>query len=234
MRTPPTSAVRGPGRSSTRTSSPRSSSARARCEPTKPWPPVTSARLTRSPPSRAQVRPRRLARGPEVVEDDRVLVGVHAVPEALVPVGVQLAVGGEPLAAARARARCPRRGRRAPPGSKQRKPPLIQCSLRGFSTNPSTRPSSSSSATPHCRCGRTTVTVARPPWPRWKPSSGVEVDVGDAVGVGERRSVPRRAARRAARPAPRSACRRRCRRTRPRRPVGQSCAATNSSIASPR
>ena len=48
-------------------------------------------------------------------------------------------------------------------GSKQKKPPLIQCSLRGFSAKPSTRPPSPNSATPHCRCGRTTVIVARSP-----------------------------------------------------------------------
>ena len=41
--------------------------------------------------------PGRLAAGPEVVQRHRVLVGVHAVPEALVAEGVQLAVGGEAL-----------------------------------------------------------------------------------------------------------------------------------------
>src|SRR6185295_12202246 len=38
-----------------------------------------------------------VAGGPEVVEDDGVLVGVHAVPEALVAEGPQLAVGSESL-----------------------------------------------------------------------------------------------------------------------------------------
>src|SRR5690349_24865668 len=41
---------------------------------------------------RAQGGPGGLARRPEVVELDRVLVGVHAVPEALVAVGVEPAV----------------------------------------------------------------------------------------------------------------------------------------------
>ena len=47
-------------------------------------------------------------------------------------------------------------------GSRQRKPPLIQSSLRGFSTKPVTT-SPSSLATPNGRSGRTTVTVAAPP-----------------------------------------------------------------------
>ena len=46
---------------------------------------------------RSRARPRRLAALPEVVEDDRVLVGVHAVPKALVAVGAQLSVRGEAL-----------------------------------------------------------------------------------------------------------------------------------------
>src|SRR5947208_1727378 len=41
--------------------------------------------------------PRRLPRGPQVVQHDRVLVRVHAVPEALVPVAAQLALGSQPL-----------------------------------------------------------------------------------------------------------------------------------------
>src|SRR5687767_5744534 len=41
--------------------------------------------------------PRRLAGRPQVVELDRVLVGVHALPEARVPVRAQLPVGGEAL-----------------------------------------------------------------------------------------------------------------------------------------
>src|SRR5260221_13724322 len=39
--------------------------------------------------------PRRLPPGPEVVEHDSVLVGVHAVPEAVVTVRPQLAVSSE-------------------------------------------------------------------------------------------------------------------------------------------
>src|SRR3712207_4287898 len=42
-------------------------------------------------------RPGRRAGGPEVVERHRVLVGVHAGPEAVVAVGAQLAVGREAL-----------------------------------------------------------------------------------------------------------------------------------------
>ena len=45
-----------------------------------------------------------------------------------------------------------------------------------------------------------------------------EVDVGDAVGVGQRRRSPPEPLGEARRPAPRSACRARCRRTRPRPP----------------
>ena len=40
--------------------------------------------------------PRRVAGRPQVVEHDRVLVGVHAVPEALVAVGAQVPLGREP------------------------------------------------------------------------------------------------------------------------------------------
>ncbi len=85
--------------------------------------------------------------------------------------------------AARARARCPPPGSRARPGSKQKKPPLIQCSLRGFSTKPRDPVPSSSSATPHCRFGRTTVIVASAPSCGGR-RAGPEIDVGDAVGVG--------------------------------------------------
>src|SRR5438067_10448880 len=50
------------------------------------------ARAARSPQS-----PRRFAGGPQVVEDDGVLVRVHAVPEALVAERAQLALCGEAL-----------------------------------------------------------------------------------------------------------------------------------------
>ena len=49
------------------------------------------------------------------------------------------------------------------PGSKQKKPPLIQCSERGFSVKPVTRPSPSSAVTPKGSSGRTTVIVASVP-----------------------------------------------------------------------
>ena len=86
-------------------------------------------------------QPRRRSRGPQVVQRDRVLVGVHALPEALVAVGAQLA-GARPAArAARARARCRAPDSRGTRRSKQKKPPLIQCSERGFSRKPVTRSS---------------------------------------------------------------------------------------------
>src|SRR3954452_14522033 len=84
-------------RSTTVTASPRSSSARARCEATNPLPPVTSERFREFPPGSRPRLPGRLARLPEVVEDDRVLVGVHAVPEPLVPEGAELAGARQPL-----------------------------------------------------------------------------------------------------------------------------------------
>ncbi len=49
------------------------------------------------------------------------------------------------------------------PRRRQKKPPLIQCSERGFSRKPVTRPSPSSSVTPNCSAGRTTVMLASPP-----------------------------------------------------------------------
>ena len=72
---------------------------------------------------------------PQVVERDRVLVGVHALPEALVAVGAQLAARRpalERLALEHAVAREVVEHAAA----KQKKPPLIQCSERGFSRKP--------------------------------------------------------------------------------------------------
>src|SRR4051794_15611114 len=53
--------------------------------------------ITRLPSAGEPRRPRRVALRPEVVELDRVLVGVHALPEAGVAKRVQLPVGGEAL-----------------------------------------------------------------------------------------------------------------------------------------
>ena len=80
--------------------------------------------------------PRRPARGPQIVEEDRVLVGVHAVPEALVPERAQLRRSA-PAAASGSRSSTESpRSSSSTDGSKQKKPPLTQCSLRGFSTKP--------------------------------------------------------------------------------------------------
>src|SRR5262249_34579415 len=115
VRGPPRSVWRGLGRSSTRTAVPAASSPAARCDPTNPCPPVTSALFTSHlcrtsvltgrklkpswslRPINTAGGPRGFSRAPEVVEDDGVLVGVHAVPEALVAVGAELAGGGERL-----------------------------------------------------------------------------------------------------------------------------------------
>ncbi len=106
---------------------------------------------------------------PHVVECDRVLVGVHALPEPFVRARAQLPVGRKPLQwlpledavlVEAVEHLC----------LEQKNPPLIQCSERGFSTNPVTRPSAASSVTPNCRRGRTTVMLAAAPCSRWKAS----------------------------------------------------------------
>src|SRR5215213_4782662 len=103
-------------RSKETTVSPRSRSAFASQPPTKPRAPVTRQALTAaaSPAtglgfalsrfaSRRRHRlavpdsPRRLSGGPEIVERDRVLVGVHAIPEPVVAVGAQALRLGEAL-----------------------------------------------------------------------------------------------------------------------------------------
>ena len=120
-----------------------------------------------APPGRPErLRPPgRPTRGPQLVQGDGVLVGVHAVPEALVTVGPQLSVArrGPPAAPARARCRAPIRSSAA--AEKQKKPPLIQCSERGFSRNPVTRSPVAISVTPNCSSGRTTVMLAIAPCP---------------------------------------------------------------------
>ena len=68
---------------------------------------------------------------------------------------------------------------------------MIQCSARGFSWKPVTRPSAVELATPNCSSGRTTVIVAS------GTVLGVErerreVDVGEAVGVGRQNAGRRR------------------------------------------
>ena len=83
------------------------------------------------------------------------------------------------------------------------------------------RPSPSSSATPNCSSGRTTVIVAGAPWRGVEGEQRVEVDVGHAVGVGRaERAVAQRASRaRCSAPAGRRV-QRRCPGTRPRRRAG--------------
>ena len=76
-----------------------------------PRPPVTRAdsiAVSLAPAVGSQTRQGARARRPEVVEQHRVLVGVHAVPEALVAVRAQLAPRRPGARAARARARCRR------------------------------------------------------------------------------------------------------------------------------
>ena len=159
------------GRSET-TSTPRSSRALQSQAPTNPRPPVTSATLTPSADRRrVPDPPRRRPPVPEVVEQDRVLVGVHAVPEAL--------DGGTRAARRRRRAAraAPRSRTESSPssasalGSRKRNPALTHCSIRGFSTKPLISSSGPIIATPHCERGRTTVTVAAAPWERWKSSA---------------------------------------------------------------
>ena len=71
----------------------------------------------------------------------RVLVGVHAGPEALVAERRAAARRRRAARAARARARGRARGSARISGSSTKKPPLTQCSARGFSWNPVTRSS---------------------------------------------------------------------------------------------
>src|SRR5689334_9202989 len=83
------------------TRAPCSSSALIVQAPSKPWPPVTRTdEPLMSPACTPRLRstpqlPRRPAGGPQVIEHDRVLVGVHAVPEAVVAVGAQGAGRGQ-------------------------------------------------------------------------------------------------------------------------------------------
>ena len=153
---------------------------------------------------------------PEVVEQDRVLVGVHAVPEALVAVPAQLAGGGEPLERLALEDRVLAEvGER--PRLEEEEPGVDPLLHRGFSTKPLISSSSPIIATPHCECG---------PDQRHRRGRAVgaveverlaEVDVGDAVGVGERERPLPEAGRRPGDAAAGRACRRRCRGTRPRR-----------------
>ena len=88
------SAVEGDDRS------PRSSSALQSQAPTNPRPPVTSE-LAGAGPGGVPLPngPRRSPVAPEVVQGHRVLVGVHAVPEARMAEAVELAVGRQPRGA---------------------------------------------------------------------------------------------------------------------------------------
>src|SRR5437588_5233569 len=86
----------GSSRRRTATRASRASSAFTSHEPRSPWAPVTKQEVTLRVRSRPQL-PGRPPLRPQVVEQHRVLVGVHAVPEARVPVGPQLPVGGQPL-----------------------------------------------------------------------------------------------------------------------------------------
>jgi hypothetical protein len=56
-------------------------------------------------------------------------------------------------------------------GSQAKKPPLTQCSERGFSRNPATRPPPSITATPKGSAGRTTVIVATARCSAWVRAS---------------------------------------------------------------
>ena len=146
--------------------------------------------------------PRRPPCRPQVVEQHRVLVRVHAVPEALVAERAQLAGGGQPRRAARARAPSRSSSTSSTDGSKQKKPPLTQCSLRGFSTNPRTTPSPFSSATPNWSSGRTTVIVAAAGGSVVLGEQRMQVDVRHAVGVRHAERARRRAASAALRTRP--------------------------------
>ena len=107
----------------------------------------------------APTRPTAPAGAPQVVEHHCVLVGVHAVPEAVVPEGAQLPGGGQ--AAQRLALEHARRVQVVEEGgSKQKNPPLTQWSSRGFSSNASTRSSSVQLGDAELERGRTTVTVA--------------------------------------------------------------------------
>ncbi len=110
-------------------------------------------------------------RGPLLPQRQGVLVGVHAAPEAPVAVSVQLAPAASRCSGSRSSTlSSPRRS--SAERSKQKKPPLIQCSERGFS-----------SKREHAPVGvelgrrRTAAAGARrsrwraPPWRAWKASS---------------------------------------------------------------
>ena len=71
-------------------------------------------------PARSQIAQGAVPARPQVVEHDRVLVGVHAVPEALVAIRAQLPGRGEPRRAARARAPSRARARRGRPARRRR------------------------------------------------------------------------------------------------------------------
>ena len=187
----------GRSRRTTTTSAPRSSSARLRCEPIRPSAPVTSTERPRSVPASISRPARRQPRGggrvgvPQVVERDRVLVGVHAVPEAR--------DGGRPRAgrrrpaptAARARAPTGRRAGASTAGSRQKNPALIQCSDTRLLVEPGDALAVAAAAAPP----RTAVAVARPPSSPSPPALIVvvdqraEVDVGDRVGVGQAEAI---------------------------------------------
>ena len=141
--------------------------------------------------------------------------------------------GGGQRRAARARARCPRQvvEERRLEAEEPAVDPVVEARLL---LEASTRSSSSSSAMPNWMRGRTTVTVAAVAVSAVEGDQRLEVDVGDAVRVGEAEASRRRAARatRATRPPVGVS-----------RPVsthsistgsGHSVAATNSSIISPR
>ena len=69
-------------------------------------------------------------RRPQVVEGNGVLVGVHALPEALVAVGAQLAGRRQALQRRALEHAVGLAGSSSTAASKQKKPPLIQCSER--------------------------------------------------------------------------------------------------------
>ena len=169
------------------TSAPASSSRRTSQPPTSPVAPVTSVgRSRQNAAHRPAPSTARSPLCPEALEQPLVAQRVHALPEAVVPVGGELAVGGQPLERVGLEARRRRRrGSRSTPGSRTKKPPLIQPSpICGFSVNSATR-SPSNTRPPKRAGGRTAVTVASLPCARWKASSALEVDVAHAVAVGQ-------------------------------------------------
>ena len=173
----------------------------------KPWAPVTRTGLVAPAHVVDERAPGRLAALPQLVQQQVVLVGVHAVPEALVPERVQLALGRASRSSGSRSRTSSGPIRSSAAGSITKKPPLTQLSSCGFSVKPSTRPSSAMCATPHGFCG---------PHHRHRRGPAVRPVEVDAAAAGRCR---RRRRRRSGRTCRLSRCSR-ARATRP--PVGVS------------